>query len=84
MVAVFGTVRAIRKGASNIAGVAFGEKGIAQLGPFSGYEPLVAQIITFFEMGNPPVSSRETLEIFTFINAAQEGRKRNGAVVELL
>ncbi|TKT92211.1 Gfo/Idh/MocA family protein [Dyadobacter frigoris] len=57
-----GTVRAIRKGASNIAGVAFGEKGIGQLGPFSSYEPLVEKIITFFETGNPPVSPAETLE----------------------
>lgn len=79
-----GTVRAIRKGASNIAGVAFGERGIGQLGPFSGYEPLVAQIITFFETGNPPVSSRETLEIFTFISAAQESKKKKGIAVEML
>lgn len=78
-----GTVRAIRKGAANIAGTAFGEKGIAPLGPFSGYEPLVKEIINFFETGNPPVKEEETLAIFNFINGAQESRRKKGKVIRL-
>ncbi|WP_247235707.1 Gfo/Idh/MocA family protein [Telluribacter sp. SYSU D00476] len=78
-----GTVRAIRKGASSIAGTAFGEKGIAPLGPFSTYEPLVKEIVTFFETGQPPVSPKETIEIFTFINAAQESRRLGGKAIKL-
>ena len=78
-----GTVRGIRKGSANIAGTAFGEKGIAPIGPFTSYEPLVAQIIAFFETGIPPVSAAETIEIFSFIRAADISRQKNGAIVAL-
>jgi len=78
-----GSVRAIREGASNIAGTAFGEKGIAPLGPFNSYAPMITQIISFFETGKPPVSEAETMEIFTFIRAADISRKRNGATISL-
>ena len=69
-----GSVRGIRKGASNIAGIAFGETGISQLGPFAGYGPLVAEILTFFDTGKPPVPPEETIEIFQFMEAAQRSK----------
>lgn len=78
-----GTVRGIRQGASNIAGTAFGEKGIAPLGPFRSYDPLITQIIAFFQTGKPPVSEAETLEIFSFIAAADISRQKNGAAITL-
>ena len=78
-----GTVRAIREGASNIAGTAFGEKGIAPLGPFSSYDPLINQIISFFETGEPPVSQAETIEIFSFIKAADVSKEKDGLAVNL-
>ncbi|KQS34347.1 dehydrogenase [Dyadobacter sp. Leaf189] len=78
-----GTVRGIRKGSANIAGTAFGEKGIAALGPFSTYEPLVKEIIAFFDTGKPPVEASQTLEIFSFIQAADQSRKSNGKVILL-
>jgi len=69
-----GTVRGIRKGANNIAGTAFGENGIALLGPFAGYGPLVKEILDFFDTGKPPVSEEETIEIFNFMEAAQKSK----------
>jgi predicted dehydrogenase len=78
-----GTVRGIRKGAANIAGTAFGENGIAPLGPFSTYDPLILQILEFFETGIPPVTEAQTLEIFSFIHAADISKKKNGASVIL-
>lgn len=78
-----GTVRGIRKGAANIAGTAFGEKGIAALGPFSGYQPLVGEIISFFATGKPPVSQQQTLEIFTFIEAADKSKRKGGKSVSM-
>lgn len=78
-----GTVRAIREGSARIAGTAFGEKGIAALGPFSTYEPLVKEIIKFFETGIVPVTQKETLAIFNFMNGAQESRKKKGKVIML-
>ena len=78
-----GTVRGIRNGASKIAGTAFGEKGIAPLGPFSGYQPLIGQIISFFQTGKPPVSAEQTLEIFTFIDAADKSKSKGGKPVSM-
>lgn len=72
-----GTVRGIRKGANTIAGTAFGENGIASLGPFAGYGPLVKEILDFFDSGNPPIQQEETLEIFRFMEAAQRSRESN-------
>lgn len=70
-----GTVRGIRTGANNIAGTAFGERGIATLGPFAGYGPLVKEILDFFDSGNIPVKADETIEIFKFMEAAQRSKK---------
>lgn len=78
-----GTVRGIRKGAADIAGIAFGEKGITQLGPFTSYVPLVEQILTFFETGTAPINTDETLEIFKFMNAADKSKAKNGKEVKL-
>lgn len=75
-----GTVRGIRKGASNIAGIAFGETGISQLGPFAGYGPLVAEILTFFDTGKVPVPPEETIEIFKFMEAGQRSKATGGKV----
>lgn len=72
-----GSVRGIRKGASNIAGIAFGETGISQLGPFAGYGPLVPEILNFFDSGKPPVPAEETIEIFKFMEAAQRSKSSN-------
>ena len=79
-----GTVRGIRKGAADIAGTAFGEKGIAPLGPFATYQPLVKQIVDFFETGQPPVSAAETLEIFAFMHAADISKRKKGKAVKLV
>lgn len=78
-----GTVRGIRTGSANIAGTAFGDKGIANLGPFSSYTPLVNKILAFFDTGVSPVSEAETLEIFTFMHAADLSRKENGKLIPI-
>lgn len=69
-----GSVRGIRTGANNIAGTVFGETGIAPIGPFAGYGPLVKEILDFFDTGLVPVQADETIEIFKFMEAAQRSR----------
>ncbi len=76
-----GTFRGLRKGKSDYGGVVFGEKGIITLGKYSGYNPLLVEIIKFFQTGVPPVSQEETTEIFAFMAAASESKKLNGAPV---
>jgi predicted dehydrogenase len=78
-----GTYRGIRSGKTGYGGYAFGEKGIEILGDYNGYDPLLKDIVKFFGTGVPPVSPEETLEIFTFMEAADESKRRNGASVEM-
>lgn len=76
-----GSFRGLRKGKTGYGGHAFGEKGIMTLGDYNGYQPLLKDIIDFFETGILPVTAEETLEIFKFMEAADESKRRNGATV---
>ena len=78
-----GTVRGIRDGQRGYGGTAFGSEGIAPIGPYEGYRPLVVEIVAFFRSGVPPVHPDETLEIYTFMEAADESKRLGGAPVEV-
>jgi len=65
-------------------GTATGEKGEStDVGKFEGYEPLLYSIVHFFRTGVTPVTTEETLEIYAFMEAADESKRRNGAEVTL-
>jgi len=76
-----GTFRGIRGGKTDYGGIVYGEKAISVLGKYAGYTPLLIKIIEFFNTGIPPVSSEETLEIFTFMAAAEVSKIRGGIPV---
>src|SRR5438445_12065642 len=78
-----GTFRGIRRGASGYGATVFGSKGIAPSGGYGGYEPLVVEICKFFRTGEPPVSAEETLELFAFMEAADESKRQGGIPVTL-
>ncbi len=82
-----GTFRGRRKennqSVSGYGGVAFGSKSIQPLGEFSGYKPLLVEIVQFFKTRQPPVSAEETIEIYTFMQAADESKRSEGSVVKL-
>jgi hypothetical protein len=78
-----GTFRGIRAGKTGYGGNVFGEKEIKSLGGYGGYDPLLVEIIQFFQTGVSPVSPEETLEIFTFMEAADESKRRGGVPVNL-
>jgi predicted dehydrogenase len=78
-----GTYRGIRRGASSSGAVIFGEKRIAQPEGTGNYEDLCRAIARFFKTGSPPVSAEETIEIFAFMEAADESKRRGGAPVSL-
>jgi len=44
---------------------------------------LLAEIVKFFGSSEPPVSNEETLEIFTFLDAAQRSKAADGAPMKL-
>lgn len=64
-------------------GVAKGEKGEAPIGAFDGYAPLVVEIVKFFQTGKSPVDIAETRELFAFMEAADESKRRGGQPVLL-
>jgi hypothetical protein len=84
---VTGTWKADRKGVfredKNFHGLAKGDKGEAKAGSFDGYVPLVAEIIRFFQTGVAPVKPEETIEIFAFMEAADESKQQGGAPVKI-
>jgi predicted dehydrogenase len=93
-----GTYRAIRQGALKYSATVFGTKGVAPAGiygyaaPVKGvvppgrymaYEATAREIGKFFKTGKPPVSAEETIELFAFMEAAEESKRLNGAPVKL-
>jgi len=78
-----GTYRGIVKGKSEFGALVFGTAGVRQGAKTISYEALCRQIGTFFRTGTPPVSKAETIEIFTFMEAADESRRQGGKPVAL-
>lgn len=76
-----GTFRGIRAGGTGYGGTAFGEAGVAPIGPYGGYQPLVVEIVKFFRTGVAPVSAEETIEIFAFMEAADESKRQGGKLI---
>lgn len=79
-----GTFRGIRSGKSGYGGTAFGEQEIATLGPYGGYQPLLVEIARFFRTGEAPVDPAETIEIYAFMQAADESKARGGEPVSVI
>jgi predicted dehydrogenase len=78
-----GTFRGIRSGAGGYGGTAFGEKGVASVGPYEGYGPLVDQIGQFFRSGQAPIPAAETIELYAFMEAAAVSKQKGGIPVTI-
>ena len=78
-----GTFRGILQGRVGFGATVFGEQGIAPSGEFAGYEPLLVEIAQFFRSKKPPVTAEQTLEIYAFMEAADESRRQGGVPVTL-
>jgi predicted dehydrogenase len=94
-----GTYRGIKEGAVKYSATVFGDKGISTAGIYGhgvpvngvvptndkyvGYEGLATEIAKFFKGGPVPVSSAETLEIFSLMQAAEESKANGGVPVKL-
>ena len=58
-------------------------KSIHQIEKGGGYEDLCLEIARFFKTRQQPVSPEETIEVFTFMEAADESKRQGGAPVAL-
>jgi WD40 repeat protein/predicted dehydrogenase len=78
-----GTFHGGRGGKASYGGLAKGELGTLSVGQSEGYRPLVVEIVKFFKTGIAPVSPEETLEIYAFMEAADESKRQHGAEVTI-
>jgi predicted dehydrogenase len=78
-----GTFRGMRTGKHEYGGTAFGSEGNLVLGKYEGYEPLAVKIAEFFKSKVSPVDSAETLEIYAFMEAADESKRQGGEAVRI-
>ncbi|MGN0846553.1 MAG: Gfo/Idh/MocA family protein [Kiritimatiellia bacterium] len=81
-----GVMRALnykRKGAG-YGGTIYTERyGVVDMGTYEGYKPLLVEILAFFRTGVVPVPAEETLEIYAFLEAATQSKKRGGTAVTI-
>jgi len=78
-----GTLRGTRGGRAEYGVIAFGATAIAEGKPKVSYPDLLTVVVKFFQTGVPPVSAADTLEIFAFMEAADESKRRGGATVSI-
>jgi hypothetical protein len=79
-----GTLHGLRNAATPHRVILFGtEKVVAQPEGKTSYAPLVREVVKFFQTGIVPVSPEETTEIFAFMEAADESKRRGGVPVRV-
>jgi hypothetical protein len=78
-----GCFRGTRNGKADFGGTAFCEKENVALGPFTGYAPLLEELVKFFQTATPPVAAADTIEIIAFMEAAEESKRQNGKTIPL-
>ena len=62
----------------------FGAKAMAeQEDAGDDYTPMLREVVKFFQTGVAPVSAEETIQIFAFMAAADESKRRGGAPVSI-
>ena len=60
-----------------------GEKESGNAGTFEGYGALVEKIAEFFHTGKPPIDAEETIELFAFMEAADESKRQGGKPIRI-
>jgi predicted dehydrogenase len=94
-----GTFRGIKQGKSKYSATVFGDKGVSTAGIYGhgipvqgvvptkdryvGYESIAVEIAKFFKGGPAPVAPEQTIEIFTFMDAAHESKAQAGAPISV-
>ena len=76
-----GTLRGLRNAKTPHQVTLFGTKDVASQQGSGNYAPLVKEIVTFFKTGIVPIEPEETVEIFAFMEAADESKRRGGVPV---
>lgn len=78
-----GTLRGLRGGAAPYTLTLFGSKAVLNKTLVGDYTPFLREVMTFFQTGVSPVSPAETIEIFAFMEAADESKRQGGCPVKI-
>lgn len=78
-----GTFYGLHNGATPHSVIVFGAKKVVVQKSTGDYGPLVKEIMDFFHSGIAPVPNDETIEIYTFMEAADESKREGGRPVNL-
>lgn len=78
-----GTLIGIRNGAAPYRVTVFGTKRVIDQKEGGDYAPLIREVMRFFQTGVAPVSPEETIELFAFMEAADESKRQGGAPVRI-
>ena len=76
-----GTLHAMHRWPAEYKVIKFGDTGIAEQTESGDYAHLLREIMKFFQTGIPPLTAEQTLEIYAFMEAADESKRRGGAEV---
>ena len=77
------TLRGIRDGAAPYRMEVFGTKKVLTDQLAGDYTPFLREVMTFFRTGVAPVPAAETLEIYAFMEAADESKRQGGCPVKI-
>ncbi len=78
-----GTLHAMHRWPAEYRLTKFGDTGIFEQREAGDYTPLVREIVKFFHTRTAPVSMAETINIYAFMEAADESRRWGGTSIEL-
>lgn len=84
---VVGTLHGIRGGSTPHKVIVFGTKAVAEQKGSGNYAPLIREVVKFFQTGQAPIPLEETIELFAFMEAADESKRHGGkpvAIAEVL
>ncbi len=78
-----GTLRGLRNQKTPHKVIIFGTKAVAEQQDGGNYANLIREVMAFFQSGKPPISPEETVEMFAFMEAADESKRQGGAPVKI-
>jgi hypothetical protein len=78
-----GTLRGIRNGADPYRVTVYGSKKVLERELDVDYTPFLREVVKFFQTGVAPVPPEETLEIYAFMEAADESKRQGGCPVKM-
>lgn len=78
-----GTLRGLRNAKTPHKVILFGTKEVAEQKGTGDYAPLLREVIKCFQTGKVPIAPEETIEMFAFMEAADESKRQGGKPVKI-